>query len=513
MTAVAVPGSVAESATDRTRRLVLTVSTMLSTLLYTIDTTVANVALPVLQGNLSATREQAAWVMTSYLIASAAALPALAAVESRLGLRRAYLLGVCGFGIASVLCGLAPNIESLVAARFLQGLCGTALLPLAQTALQGVYPREQLGRVFALLGVGVMAGPILGPWVGGWLTDNFGWRSVFYINAPFLALALFGLLATLRGAPEASPRVFDRLGYVLLTLFIVPLQLALDRGEQLGWLDSAEIVAEFAIGALAGYMFFTHQSTTRHTLYDPAITRNRNLVIAACMAMLVGWSFMGAMVLLPQFLQEVQGYSVVSAGVLLAPRGIGLMLAMLALSRYAPSLDPRKVFTVGALVNSAGLVAFAGAPADAPAGWLTGWLLLQGIGLGLVFVPLNTIGFATLPAHLRTAGGSLMTLARNLGGSIGVALLVRGISEDARANGQRLFEIARPPQDMDPASMGWLAGEVHRESLVIAYSNQHAWLALLPLLMIPMVWFARRPDFSGTSASSADRDVPDAAPH
>ena len=257
----------------RTRRLVLTVSTMLSTLLYTIDTTVANVALPVLQGSLSATREQAAWVMTSYLIASAAALPALAAVESRLGLRRAYMSAVVGFGIASMLCGLAPNIESLVASRFVQGLCGTALLPLAQTSLQGVYPREQLGRVFALLGVGVMAGPILGPWVGGWLTDNFGWRSVFYINVPFLLLAMFGLMVTLRGWPDPSPRSFDRLGYALLTLCIVSLQLALDRGEQLGWFDSSEIVLELSVGVLAGYMFFAHQVTTTHTLYDPAITQ------------------------------------------------------------------------------------------------------------------------------------------------------------------------------------------------------------------------------------------------
>ena len=497
----------------RLRRLVLTVSTMLSTLLYTIDTTVANVALPVLQGNLSATREQAAWVMTSYLIASAAALPALAAVESRLGLRRAYLLGVVGFGVASMLCGIAPNIESLVAARFLQGLCGTALLPLAQTALQGVYPREQLGRVFALLGVGVMAGPILGPYVGGWLTDNFGWRSVFYINVPFLALALFGLMATLRGDPEDTPRPFDRLGYALLTLCIVPLQLALDRGEQLGWLDSPEIVVEFALGALAGYMFFAHQATARHTLFDPAIVRDRNLVTAAAVSVLLGWSFMGAMVLLPLFLQELQGYSVVGAGVLLAPRGIGLMASMLVLSRYATAFDPRKTFTLGAILTSAGLVAFAGAPADAPAAWLTGWLLLQGVGLGLVFVPLNALGFATLPAQLRTGGGSLMTLGRNLGASIGVALLVRGISQDAESNGRRLLEIARLPAEADPGASGWLLGEVHRESLVIAFSNQHAWLALLPLLMVPLVWLARRPVLSGTSASSGDPAARDAALH
>lgn len=490
---------------------------MLATLLYTIDTTVANVALPVLQGNLSATREQSAWVMTSYLIASAAALPALAPLEARLGLRRAFLLGVIGFGVASMLCGLAPNIESLVAARFLQGLCGCSLLPLAQTALQGIYPREQLSRVFAMLGVGVMIGPVLGPWVGGWLTDNFGWRAVFYINAPFLALALVGLWTTLRGAPEAEPRPFDRFGFLLLTTCIVSLQLALDRGEVLGWFDSAEIVLELCIGVLAGYMFVVHQATTRVPLFDPALWRDRNLVLCTAMAVLVGWSFMGAMVLLPQFLQEVQGYSVVTAGVLLAPRGIGLMFAMMVLSRYAAAFDPRKLFSAGAVLYAIGLLAFAGAPGDAPAAWLTGWLMLQGVGLGLIFVPLNTLCFATLPPRLRTAGGSLMTLSRNLGGSIGVALLIRGISQDARANAQRLGELAQglPTEGgaMPEGGLGWLFGEIHRESLVIAYSNQHAWLALLPCLLALTVWFARRPDFSGRSGASAAPDAPGEAPH
>jgi DHA2 family multidrug resistance protein len=178
------------------QRLLLTASTMLAVLLYAIDTTVANVALPVLQGNLSATREQASWVLTSYLIASAVALPALAALESRLGLRRAFLLAIGGFGVASVCCGLAPNIESLVAARFLQGLCGAVLIPLGQTALQNAYPRELLARAFAVLGVGVMVGPVVGPWLGGWLTENFGWRSVFFVNVPFLLVALGGMWFT-----------------------------------------------------------------------------------------------------------------------------------------------------------------------------------------------------------------------------------------------------------------------------------------------------------------------------
>ena len=186
-------------------RTLLSLSTVLAVLLYAIDTTVANVALPVIQGSLSATREQVAWVLTAYLIASAIALPALGAVEARLGLRRSFILSVAGFGVSSVLCGLAPNIETLVVARFLQGLCGAAILPLSQTAMQGVYPANQLSKVFALFGMGVMVGPVIGPWLGGWLTDNFGWRAVFYINIPVVMLSLMGMFATLRGAPRESP--------------------------------------------------------------------------------------------------------------------------------------------------------------------------------------------------------------------------------------------------------------------------------------------------------------------
>ncbi|MFZ9477696.1 MAG: DHA2 family efflux MFS transporter permease subunit [Steroidobacteraceae bacterium] len=476
------------------QRLLLTASTMLAVLLYAIDTTVANVALPVLQGSLSATREQASWVLTSYLIASALALPALAALEARLGLRRAFMLAIGGFGVASIGCGLAPNIEILVAARFLQGLCGAVLIPLGQTALQNAYPRELLARAFALLGVGVMVGPVAGPWVGGWLTENFGWRAVFFVNVPFLIVALGGMWATLRGEAAVAPRPFDRLGFVLLALCLVALQLAVDRGEQLDWFDSAEIVIEVFVACVAGYMFVAHAFTARNTLFSGQLIRNRNFMIGLLMAVCVGWPFMGALVLLPQFLQEVQGYNVMGAGLLMAPRGLGLMVAMAVLGRYAAMLDPRRVLSVGALLSATGLLSFSFAPADAPAAWLTLWLVVQGVGLGLIFVPINTVSFVTLAPELRTEGAALMTLARNIGGSLGVALIVRGISQDVTANAQRLASIAQV-SELEPQSPGfaWLLGEIHREALVIAYSNQYVLLTLMPLLLLPLVWLTVMP--------------------
>jgi DHA2 family multidrug resistance protein len=496
------------------QRALLSVSTMLAVLLYAVDTTVANVALPVMQGSLGATREQVAWVLTSYLIASAVALPALGAIEARLGMRRSFLLAVAGFGIASLLCALAPNMEALVVARFFQGLCGAGLLPLSQTAMQGVYPAAQMSRVFALFGMGVMVGPVVGPWLGGWLTDNFGWRAVFYINLPVVVVALGGLAASLRGAPHSTPRPFDRLGFGLLATCILMLQLAVDRGQQLDWFDSPEIVAELFLGLLAGYMFIVHSATSARPLFPAAMLRDRNLVLGVGMSVLVGWPFMGSMVLLPQFLQEVQGYSVVDAGMMMAPRGVGLILGMLALSRLGSLIDLRAAFTAGCLINGAGLLAFAWLPADVPADLLTGWQLLQGFGLGLIFVTLNTLTFTTLPAVHRTDGASLMVLARNLGSSVGVAMLVRGITADAGANGDRLREIAQLPASQDPLTLSLVLQAVHREALVIAYANQYVMLALMPALLLPCVWLMRRAAFSGRSADGAAPVAsPGGAPH
>ena len=479
---------------DPARRWLLTASVLLSVLLYAIDTTVANVALPVIQGNLAITREQSSWVLTSYLIASAVALPALSSIESRLGLLRSYLTSVIGFGIASVLCAVAPNIETLVFARFLQGLCGAGLIPLGQTALQTVYPRHLLTRAFAVLGVGVMIGPVLGPWVGGLLTDEFGWRAVFYINVPFVILAALGLASTLSKKSQSALRPFDSLGFVLLSACIVCLQLALDRGDHLDWFDSTEIIIEISVAIVTAYMFIVHMRSSRNTLIAPSLLRDRNMKIGLVMSILVGWPFMGAMVLLPQFLQEVQGYSVTGAGVLLAPRGLGLMVSMMALGRFGVSLDARAVFSIGCLINAIGLAAVSGAPSDAPADWLTGWLFFQGIGLGLMFVPLNTVSFATLPASQRTEGAALLTLARNLGSGIGVAILIRGISHDATTAAQHIAEASRIHMPLeDPSALAWLIEEWHRESLVIAYANQHLVLAILPALLIPIVWLARKP--------------------
>lgn len=482
---------------DPARRWLLTASVLLSVLLYAVDTTVANVALPVIQGNLAITREQSSWVLTSYLIASAVALPALSSIESRLGLLRSYLTSVIGFGVASILCAVAPNIESLVIARFLQGLCGAGLIPLGQTALQTVYPKHLLTRAFAVLGVGVMTGPVLGPWVGGLLTDEFGWRAVFYINVPFVILATLGLASALPRKSQSALRPFDSLGFVLLSVCIVCLQLALDRGDHLDWFDSTEIVIEVSIAIISAYMFVIHMRSSQNTLIAPALLRDRNMRVGLVMSVLVGWPFMGAMVLLPQFLQEVQGYSVTGAGMLLAPRGLGLMLSMMALGRFGVALDARAVFSTGCLINAIGLAAVSGAPSDAPADWLTGWLFFQGVGLGLMFVPLNTISFATLSASQRTEGAALLTLARNLGSGIGVAILIRGISHDAAAAAQHMAEASRIQLPLqDSAAFAWLVGEWHREALVVAYANQHLVLAILPALLVPIVWLARKPAVS-----------------
>ncbi|MFO1427991.1 MAG: DHA2 family efflux MFS transporter permease subunit [Steroidobacteraceae bacterium] len=475
-------------------RLVLSTATTFATLLYAIDITVANVALPTIQGNMAATREQVSWIITSYLVASATTLPALGAVTARLGLRRAMLWSVLGFGLASAACGLAPNIGFLVVARFAQGLFGAALIPLAQTALQNEYQGPELPKAFAMLGAGVMFGPVIGPTVGGWVTSEISWRAVFYLNVPFVALATLGLMATLRGDPEPSPRRFDHFGFTLLCAALVALQLSIDRGETLGWLDSSEIVVEFAVVTLASWMFVVHSFTASRPLVDRSLLRNRNMLVALLISVLIGWPLTGSMLMSPAFLQEVQGYPVIDAGSVLAARGVGFMASMYAAGRFANRVGLRLQYVVGCLLSAVGLYGQSQATADVAAGWLAGWLIVQGLGLGLLFVPLNTLAFATLPPPLRTEAAAIVTLARNIGSGVGVAFLVRSLGRDSREAAGWLLEQAhwRPGDSLD-ASFAWFSSALQREAAVIAYSRQYRQLALMALVMLPLILLMTRP--------------------
>ena len=320
---------------------------MLATIMQALDTTIANVALPHMQGALQSSQDQISWVLTSYIVAAAIATPLTGWLCSALGRRRVFLIAVAGFTVASALCGMADNILEIVAARLLQGLFGAALVPLSQAVLLDINPKEKIGQAMAIWGAGIMIGPILGPMLGGWLTENASWRWVFYINLPVGVLAFYGIA---RYLPESRPGgiKLDIFGFVTLSLTIGLLQMFLDRGEQLDWFDSTEIKLE-AIGCLIAFAFFVAHTFTAigTSFFDRRLLKDRNFVTGLLFAFIVGLVLYATMALLPTLLQGLLGYPVVYTGMTMAPRGIGTMVAMLMVGRLLHFIDARAIMALG----------------------------------------------------------------------------------------------------------------------------------------------------------------------
>ena len=310
------------------KRLLITFSVMLATIMQALDTTIANVALPHMQGSMGATQDQISWVLTSYIVASAIAMPLTGFVAARIGRKRLFIYSVIGFTIASALCGAAQSLDQIILFRLLQGIFGASLVPLSQSVLLDTYPKEQHGSAMALWGVGVMVGPILGPSLGGWLTEYYNWRWVFYINIPFGALAWFGIAAYVKETAIEADRKFDLFGFTLIAFAIGSLQLFLDRGESQNWYSSMEIVIESAIAALAFYMFIVHMFTAKKPFLDPEMFADKNFVVGITIGFMMGVVLLATMALLPPFMQSLMGYPVLDVGFLLTPRGFGTMAGM-----------------------------------------------------------------------------------------------------------------------------------------------------------------------------------------
>ena len=329
----------------------LTVCVMLATIMQALDTTIANVALPYMQGSLSATTDQINWVLTSYIVAAAIATPVTGFLEQRLGRKRLFQIAVVGFTVASVLCGIAMSLPEMVLFRVLQGLFGASLVPLSQAVLLDSYPKEKHGSAMAMWGVGVMVGPILGPVIGGWLTEAYNWRWVFYINVPIGILTFFGLSACLSETPVRKGG-FDWFGFAMLSLAIGSFQMMLDRGEQLDWFSSTEVVIEAVLAALAFYLFLVQTFTVKNPFIDPAIFKDRNLSVGLCFIFVVGIILLASLALITPYLQNLMGYPVITAGLVLAPRGIGTMLAMMVVGRIINRVDPRALLVLGLLITA-----------------------------------------------------------------------------------------------------------------------------------------------------------------
>lgn len=486
------------------RRAMITLTLMLATIIYALDMTIANVALPHMQGSFSTTQDQISWVITSYIVATAITTLVVGRLAELMGRRRLQLLAVAGFALTSVLCGLTETLPQMVAARILQGVFGAPLIPLSQAILLDINPRHKHGSAMAIWGMGVMLGPILGPTLGGYLTDLYHWRLIFLINVPVCAVALLGAYAFVPEAEATSKRHFDWLGFASLALVIGTLQTMLDRGERLDWLESPEVLIELAIIAAALWVFFVHSASTRHPYISPLIRRDKNFALGICFALIIGVVLVATMILLPPFMQQLRGFPVLTAGLVLSPRGLGTMLAMVVVGRLVDRFDPRLLIASGFLMIAYSGWDMAGFNLEVAVADLVRTGFVQGVGLGFVFVPLSTITFATLEPRFRTEAAGFFSLCRNLGSSIGVSIVITVLTRSLRINQAELAEHLTPfaaaarlpgsPAALEglPALALW-QHEVGRQAAMIAYNNDFLLLAFGALGVVPLCFLLRRP--------------------
>ena len=414
------------------RRNMVTICAMTATIMQALDTTIANVALPYMQGTLSASQDQINWVLTSYIVAAAIMTAPVGWVANRFGRKRIFIICSAGFTVASVLCGLAQDINQMVLFRLLQGVFGAALVPLSQAVMLDSYTLQERAKAMSIWGMGVMMGPIMGPSLGAWLTETYSWHWVFFVNLPFGFFTVLGLMVFMDETKKDLNLRFDWFGFTALAVGIGSLQLALDRGEQLGWLESNEIIAEFIISAIGFYYFFAHSLTTSRPFIQFSLFRDRNFLTGCVFMAVMGLVLYSTMALASPYLQNVIGYPIITAGVLLASRGCGTFVAMMLVGRMMRYIEARTLIITGPRHHRA--VAVLHDRLDRPDRRARDRHLsiFQGFGFGLVFVPLSTVAFMTLPDHLRTDGTSMLTLMRNVASSIGISIVIAQLTEGSR---------------------------------------------------------------------------------
>lgn len=497
-------------------RALATIAVMLATLMQVLDTTIANVALPHMQTSLQATPESINWVLTSYIVASAMAIPITGWLADRVGRKSLFIWTVVGFTASSVLCALAQNMPEMVLFRAIQGVCGAFILPLSQSVLFDVNPPENHAKAMAMFGGGVVIGPILGPVLGGWLTDSFDWRWVFLINLPIGAITLLMLMRFLPGSFVVRRR-FDLFGFTLLAVAVGNLQLMLDRGEQVDWFQAWEIWLELGIALSAGWMFVVHMLTAREPIFDPAMFKDRNFALGILFMAVLGLLLMAGLALLPPLLQRLMGYSVLGSGFLTAPRGVGTLVSMMVVGRLAGKVDARILIMTGLSVMAVSLwqMSHFSLQMDSRPVIISG--LVQGVALGFLFVPLNTLAFGTLEARFRTSAASILTLSRSLGGSVGISIVTALLSRNLQVSHSDLaanVEMTRLPANLpaigDPTGMSaqtvlaFIDAEINRQAAMIAYIDDFHLMMIVTLCAMPLLLLLRKPRGGGGPAVIAD---------
>ena len=494
-----------ETPAPRLNRTAITASITCATIMQGVDTTIANVALPHIQGSLSASQDQIAWVVTSYIVAAAIMTPLTGWLASRFGIKWVFLISVIGFTAASALCGSATSLTQLVLYRVLQGICGAALVPLSQSVLFQTNPPERHGRAMAIWGIGTMLGPIIGPALGGWLTDNFTWRWVFYINLPVGVLCALGILIFINDNRNVHRERFDFFGFGTLSVAVGAVQMMLDRGELKDWFNSTEIWVEATVAALCFYLFVVHTATTStSSFFNRSMLKDANFSAGIILMFFVGIILNGTMVLLPTMMQVLMNYPVVTAGFVTAPRGIGTLIAMVMVARLIGKVDTRLIIFTGLALTAISLWQMTGFSLQMNMNLVLVSGILQGFGLGFVFTPLSVITFSTMSRQHLTQATAIFSLMRNVGGSAGVSIVEALLAENTQIVHSHLVEHIRPDNPLaqtlaapysltNPHGIAALNAEVTRQAQMIAYIDNFHLMVLIIVASLPFLLLLRRP--------------------
>jgi DHA2 family multidrug resistance protein len=487
-------------------RTLITLCCMTGNLMQALDSTIANVSLPYMQGTLSTSAEEITWVLTSYVIAAAIMTAPVGWMAVRYGRKNLFIVCMAGFVGASMLCGAAETLEQMVAFRLLQGICGAALVPLSQATMLDLYPFERRAQAMAIFGMGVMVGPILGPTLGGYLTEMYNWRWVFYVNLPFGLLALTGLAIFMPKAPVRPELRFDWTGFAVLALGVGSLQLMLDRGQYLDWFASREIMVEAILAVLGFYLFIVHMMTADNPFLPPALFKDRNFVCGVLMVFSVAMIMLASSALLAPYLETLAGYPVETAGLAMAPRGLGTMVGMQIAARLSQRLDQRVIMAGGLVTMGWALNAMSGWTPDVTERQMMFTLILQGFSIGFVFNPMTVMAFLTLPASLRGHATSLQSLGRNIGQAIGVSVtsftLTRSIQTNHADIAAGITPFDRALQGNDPVQhlldpftrhgAALLDRMIDHQAQIIAYNNDFRMMTLVVVPPLILLCFMRR---------------------
>lgn len=511
------PSSTPPAPAPPASRGLIVFAVMAATIMQVIDITIVNVALPKMQGALSATTDQITWVLTSYLVASAILMPLTGFITDRLGQKRYLLLSIGGFVASSALCGMATSLTEMVLFRLLQGVFGASLSPLSQSILVQTFPPEKRGRAMAIWGIGVTAGPILGPTLGGWLTQVLSWRWDFYVNLPVGLLAFFLAAIAVPETPRRNRRM-DWFGLAFLALAIAALQVLLDRGNTDDWFASntIRILAFLSFAGLLCFLVHGLGRKGKESIFDLSLFRDRNFASACLLIAVMGLGMYGTLVLQPELLESLLNYPVLTTGLVMAPRGFASMLGMFLVGRLINRVDARLLVFIGLVLSIIGSFAMAEYNLDINMFWVIWPILLQGIGLGMIFVPLATIAYSTLPVRQSAEAAGMFNLLRTIGSSIGISIVTTLFTEESQVNWNVLGGRMNPS---NPAFQHYLAavglpklnllgaqlmgGLLGQQSAMIAFVDCFVFIGWSFIFMIPLLLIVKTPKRYGTASVAA----------